>query len=269
VFYWNLTEGWASFRFHLVDRPTVNWSAPNFGHVGDYLGTMILVLSPVLFFALFRIPVLKVGSAEVGRTKGLSVAIFLTSTIAWACIALYVYVFFHWNIVAYAALAPLAYRLLGPWGTWPHVAYGLVLTTVALLTYTLTPMTILGYGDRSAKAAFGWPTVAAHVAGQQRGHAAAFLGATRYTYASQLGFELRRTDIAAFGALRSQYDYWWDAAIYEGRDAILVADRIFPIDGARPHFVSVEKLEDVTVNDNLGHPVWTFELWLGTGYHHG
>ena len=268
VFYWNATEGFASFRFHLADRPTANWGRPRFGQVLDYLATMAILMSPVLFLSLFRIPFLKPTMPGEGRAIGLASSIYLTSTIAWAVIAAYVYVYFHWNIVAYAGLAPIAYRLIG--GRIPfllHAGFGLVLITGAMLSYTVTPLSLLGYSDRGAAASYGWPELAARVAAQHETHPGSFFGAARYTYAAQLGFQLHDPDVAAFNPVPSQNDYWWDAAAHAGKDAIIVADRVFTISEAKKRFRSVEKLETMPVV-RFGKTIWSFEIWLGKDFGH-
>ncbi len=266
VFYWNLTDNMASFRFHLTERPSVDWATPRFSQMLDYLGTMVILMSPVLFLSLFRLPFLKSRSGDESRALGLSATIYLVSTIAWAVIALYVYVYFHWNIVAYAALAPIGYRLLGPRLAWLHIAFGLALATMTMLNYTVTPLKVLGFGDTGAASAHGWPELAARVAAQQAQHSGAFLGATRYTYAAQLGFELHQTDLATFNPLPSQYDFWWNAAAHAGQDALIVATADYGVRDARRHFASLDKLEDVPVIDPYGKQIWSYEIWLGTGY---
>ena len=267
VLYWNLSEGLASFRFHLSDRPTANWGKPKFNQVLEYLATMVLLLSPVLFFSTLRIPFITRRDGEESRIFGLSGTIFLVSAIGWSAIALYVTVYLHWNIVAYVALAPIALRLLGGRILLAlHLGYGLVLITVAMLNYTVTPMKLLGFGDTGAAAAHGWVELADRVEAQRAAHPDSFLGASRYTYAAQLGFVLGRTDVAAFNDVRSQNDYWWPAADYAGRGAIIVADRAHRIAAARKRFASVERLEVVPVKDMFGTTIWRFEIWLGRDF---
>ncbi len=267
VFYWNLTEGMVSFRFHLSDRPTANWGQPRFQQVLDYLATMALLLSPVLFLSLFRLPFMRKLAGDEQRIFGLSAAVFLASTLGWAAIAVYVYVYFHWNVVAYVALAPIVWRLLGGRILFAlHVAYGLLLVTVAMLNYTVTPIKLLGFGDTAAGAAHGWVELAARVEAQQVAHPDAFLGAIRYTYAAQIGFMLHDTDVAAFNPVRSQNDYWWDAAAHAGRDAIIVTDRNYKVDDARKRFADLKRLEVVPVLDRFGTRIWQFEIWLGTDF---
>jgi 4-amino-4-deoxy-L-arabinose transferase-like glycosyltransferase len=268
VLYWNLTEGWASFRFHLADRPTANWGTPRLSQIVDYFATMVVLMSPVLFLSLFRLPWLRPRSDDESRALGLSSAIFLTSSIAWAAIAAYVYVYFHWNIVAYAGLAPIAYRLLGRWVAWLHIGFGLCLITVGMLAYTVTPTSLFGYRDLGAAASYGWPALADRVQAQLQAHPGAFAAATRYNYAAQLGFQLHNADVAAFNHTPSQNDYWWNRAAHAGRDAVIVADgaALSTIEEARGRFVSLERLETVPVTDALGNTVWTFEIWLGRDY---
>ena len=268
VFYWNATHGWVSFRFHLGDRTGSGLGQPNLSQVIDYLATMAVLMSPVLFLSLFRLPWLTPKSPDESRAIGLSSSIYLTSTLAWAVIAAYVYVYFHWNVVAYAGLAPIAYRLLGPRVGWLHVAFGLIVVTVGLVSYTLTPTSLFGYRDLGAAASYGWPTLATEVQAAQQANPGTFLAATRYTYAAQLGFELHDADVAVFNQTPSQNDFWWDKAAHKGQDAIIVADQAAQstIDEARPHFASLQKLSDVPARDAFGDTVWTFEIWLARGY---
>jgi 4-amino-4-deoxy-L-arabinose transferase-like glycosyltransferase len=267
VIYWNLTEGLASFRYHFLDRPTSNWGKPRPQQVLDYFATMALLLSPVLFLSLFRVPWMRKAAGDEHRAFGLSMTVFLTSTLGWAAIAVYIYVYLHWNIVAYVALAPILWRLVGGRIVFAlHVAYGLLLITVAMLNYTVTPIKLLGFGDTGAAAAHGWVELGERVKAQQAAHPDAFLGATRYTYAAQIGFVLHDTDVAAFNPVASQNDYWWDSAAHAGRDALIIADRKFKASDAADHFASLEQLETVDVRDMFGTRIWRFEIWLGKDY---
>jgi hypothetical protein len=96
-------------------------------------------------------------------------------------------------------------------------------------------------------------------------HPDAFLAATRYTYAAQLGFQLRDPSVTAFNTLPSQYGLWWDGEAHRGQDAIVVADSLFPIDYAALHFEAVTRLAQVPVY-RQGVQVWTFDIYLAEGY---
>jgi hypothetical protein len=137
---------------------------------------------------------------------------------------------------------------------------------MAMLSYTVTPTKLLGFGDSGAAAAHGWIELAQRVKARQLEHPGSFLGATRYTYAAQLGFVLHETEVAAFNPVTSQNDYWWDAAAHAGENAIIVADKAFKIADAQKHFAKVESLEVVPVLDMFGKTIWRFEIWLGTDF---
>ena len=267
VLYWNLTEGLASFRYHFLDRPTLNWDAPRLWQVLSFLGTMAVLLSPVLLLSLFRLPGMRKAAGDEDRAFGLSATIFLTSTLCWTAISVYIYVYLHWNIVAYVALAPLLWRLIGGRIVLAlHIAYGLVLVTVAVLNYTVTPIKLFGFGDLGAASTHGWEELAERLEAQREAHPDAFLGAMRYTFAAQVGFMLHETDVAAFNPVASQNDYWWDPAAHAGRDALIVSDRNYQVATLADRFASLEQLEAVEVRDMFGKRIWQFEIWLGTDY---
>ena len=269
VIYWNLTEHLASFRFHLSDRPSANWQQPRLAQVTVFLSVLVVAMSPVLFLSLLRWPWLKLKSEPERSASSLSASVYLAGTIAFAAISAYVLVYFHWNIVAYAALLPIAWRLLGHRiFAWLHILIGVVIFSGAVINYAVTPLNTAGIADPGTAANYGWPTLAARALAQQQAHPGAFLAATRYNYAAQLGYQLHDINVAAFNHTPSQNDYWWNKAAHAGRDAIIVADSAADsgIAEARGHFASLEKLEDVSVGDAFGKQIWSFELWLGKGY---
>ena len=265
VFYWNATEGAASFRFHLAGRGLA-FVQPQPLQALAFIGGMILSISPILFGALFRLPFLKSASGREIQTVSLASTLFLVSTIFWTGFALFLVVYFHWNIVAYLALAPIAFRLLGGRiALWLHIGWGLLLITPAMLNYMVTPLALPGLSDPVAGSDYGWPEVAAEISKAKAQHPGAFLAATRYTYAAQLGLMLHDTGIAAFNPIPSQIDYWFDARAHAGNDALIIADGAFPIANAQSSFAFLTKLEDIPVM-RFGQKIWTFELWLGKGF---
>jgi 4-amino-4-deoxy-L-arabinose transferase-like glycosyltransferase len=267
VFYWNFYEGMASFRFHLSERPSANWAHPKLPQVVVFLTTVPLALSPILAIMALRLPWLRPAAPAERRAISLASTIYFSSLLIWMILAAYVTVYLHWNIIAYAALVPVAYRLLGGRVLFGiHVLFGLFMITVGVLIYTTTPFRIGNFGDPGANANYGWHEVAERVEALQAEHPGAFLGATRYTYAAQLGFQLHNIDVAAFNPVHSQNDYWWDAAAHAGQDAIIVADRSFKIEAAEKSFASMEQLETVEAKDNFGKTVWRFDIWLGRDF---
>ena len=111
VFYWNLTEGLASYKFHLSDR----WTTPVIGargnHLLEFVITALVAVSPFLFPAIFGMVRRAVGSDFGDRARMLALSIFVTSTLAMALISLVVQTYFYWNITAFLRADAAACRL--------------------------------------------------------------------------------------------------------------------------------------------------------------
>jgi hypothetical protein len=134
-----------------------------------------------------------------------------------------------------------------------------------MLNYMVTPIALPGVADPLAGSDFGWPELSAEVSRLQAEHPAAFLAATRYTYAAQLGLMLDDPNIAAFNPVPSQVDYWFDGNAHAGDDALIISDRAFPATNAQTSFASLVRIDEIPVT-RFGQTIWTFELWLGTGF---
>ncbi|HEY9012324.1 MAG TPA: glycosyltransferase family 39 protein, partial [Devosia sp.] len=267
VLWWNATQGMASFGFHLGTRLSGSTEALTNGYPLVFLANMALVLSPFLFLALFRWPFGEKPVGFEGNARLLSFAGFGTSTLVFLAVSAFVMVFFYWNIVGYLALIPVAYRYLGTrWLFWLHTAFGVVMAILLTVNFTLFPLAnLVGPKDWGTSANFGWDELAAAVREEQAAHPGAFLAATRYTYAAQLGYQLATTDVTSFNTLTDQYDFWTDRAALTGRDALIVADGAWPMDFARTQFAETTLLSSVTIT-RFGHEVTSYEIWLGENY---
>ena len=100
---------------------------------------------------------------------------------------------------------------------------------------------------------------------EQAAHPAAFLAATRYTYAAQIGYQLHTTDVTSLNTLTDQYDVWTDRAALTGKDALIIADGAWPMDFANTQFATTTLLRTVTV-ERFGQEVTSYEIWLGEDY---
>jgi 4-amino-4-deoxy-L-arabinose transferase-like glycosyltransferase len=267
VLWWNLTEGLASFNFHLGTRLTGSSLSLANGYPLVFLANMALVLSPFLFIALFRYPFGTRPTGFEGNARLFAFAGFGVSTLVFLAVSLLVYVYFYWNIIGYLALIPVAYRYLGSrWLFWLHTTFGLVMATILTVNFTLFPLAnLVGPKDWGTSANFGWDELATAVAAERQTHPDAFLAATRYTYAAQLGYQLRTSDVTSFNTLTDQYDYWTDRAALAGKDALIVADGAWPIGFAETQFATTTLLRTVTIT-RFDREVTTYEIWLGEDY---
>ncbi len=266
VLIWNLGADLATLSLHFADRPTAHWSNPRPLDFLRFILTMILPLGPFFLLGFISLPFSKPASAVERTQRTLVYCVFLASTLSLAVAAMFTEIFLHWNIVAYVAVATLGASVLRwRWLLWLHFALALYMGAVVTWNYAVTPIRVPLFEDPGTAANFGWPEVAEAVGKARDQHPDAFLAATRYTYAAQLGFQLRDPSVTAFNALPSQYDLWWEGEAHRGQDAIIVADSLFPIDFAATQFGNVTRLAQVPVY-RQGVQVWTFDIYLAEAY---
>ena len=147
-----------------------------------------------------------------------------------------------------------------------HLGFGLVMATLVTVNFTVLPVVpLFGFTDWGTAANYGWVELAAEVDALHDQHPDAFLAATRYTYAAQLGFQLENPDVTSINPGRDQYDSWTDREALRGHDAIIVADGAWPIEFARTQFEAVTPLKDVVIS-RLGREITSFQLYLGETY---
>jgi hypothetical protein len=266
VFYWNLTDGLASYRFHLVER----WSGPpelNFRQLIIILIVNVLLLSPFLLGPIGSLFRRKVGEAFESLARLLAVCVFIISTGFMLAMALFVEIYFYWNIVAYVVAMPLLVRRLGKsWQFWGHVIFGALVSALFAFNFLAIPIAnFLGADDWGSTSNYGWEEVSAAVSVAQAKSPQSFLVATRYTTAAQLGFALHDPEVAAIAERHDEFDYWFDPVAHKGQDAIVLADPFNPIDYVARQFRQVTPMQQIEIT-RFGRPIQTFLLYRAQGF---
>lgn len=262
VIAWNLSHQMASVGFHMGSRLTGSLADLHVWYPLDLIANMVgLVLGPFYVVALVRMLGDRSATIVEARARSLGLTVFLTSTVAMLVLSLFLYVFFHWNIVAYVSTMAVILRYMGQrWLFRVHLAFGAAMALLLTANFALLPAALLvGARDRGTQANYGWEQVTETVRELRLSHPDAFLAATRYTYAAQLGFQLREPEILPFNRRRDQYEFWFDKADYAGRDALVLADAAFPITFAAQQFSACEKIRDIPI-ERFGRLVWTFQI---------
>ncbi|RYE07661.1 MAG: phospholipid carrier-dependent glycosyltransferase [Hyphomicrobiales bacterium] len=268
VLWWNFTEGFASYNFHLSERwgGTLFKFRPN--NLTGFLALAIVVVSPFLFPAIvgmFRRPF---GTPFGDRAHALALSVFVVSSLTMLFLSLFVEVFFYWNIVAFLLLMPLlAGWIRRRWVLNLHLVYGLVLAGLTIVNFTMVPIgNLVGRYDWTISSTFGWPGVATRIEALRQEHDVAFVAATRYTTAAQLGFALHDADVVALASRQDQYDYWFNPADHLGETALIVSDRWLGTGHVERYFDTFTKLETVPFAQ-YGHTIFEPAIYLGTGFH--
>jgi len=274
VVYWNLTEGLASFRYHLSDR----WTQP--GHF-DWQHPVNFVILCILFWSPFLVwPTISlIRSAPLGddesRTKAIAVTVFTVSSLGFLAISCVLDAYFYWNIVAFVGLMPLLTRFMrNPVHRWAHYLFGLLLGGIVVFNFTTMPFAdAVGRRDRGSSSNYDWPVIGEHMRAAIARTPADLVGATRYSTTSQLGFVLGTTEVVKLSPEHSQYDYWQgDGRQYAGKSALILgdepdgdADAGLRLAWLQQHFASLSTIDEFTV-ERGGKQIYIWRIFRGEGY---
>jgi 4-amino-4-deoxy-L-arabinose transferase-like glycosyltransferase len=266
VFWWNFTEGFASYHFHLAER----WGGGlSFRPDGPprFLLDSILFVSPFLLLAIIR--VLRGPSPPGFATDArvLAASVLAASGLAMLGLSFVAEVYFYWDILAALLLMPLVAGTIGPWGLGLHFLYGITIAAAAVFGYGVIPFsTLSGGSDWYAASNFGWPEVAARIDALQKDHPVGFIATTRYTTAAQLGYAMHDPDVTAIADRRDEYDYWFDVAAHDGQDALVVSDPTLGTAEIAPHFDTLTLIETVPYT-RFGYTIYAPGIYLGHDFH--
>ena len=266
VFYWNMTEGFASYRFHLADRwtPAISQSG---NHLLEFMLVALLAVGPFLYpgiVAMIRRPL---GEMFAGRARTMALSVFAVSTLAMAGISLVAQTYFYWNITGFLALMPL----LAGWIRWrwllvAHCLYGLLFAGAIAFNLTIVPLDNLRGGfDWTISSTFGWPAVAERIAELEQQHHVGFIAATRYTTAAQLAFALHDPEVTALAERPDQYHIWFAPAAHAGQDALVISDAQIGVSDIANHFDALTELARVPYVA-WGRTIYEPIIYLGTNY---
>lgn len=269
VIMWNLTEGLASWEFILQGRHA-GLSASSIGMV-KFAFDVLLFLSPILLIAAARF-VFSWGASQ--PAEGFARLTLILSTLVIFAVSAMTLTLFHWNLVAYAAMLPfLAHYLRPRWLVWVQAVYGAVLLSALFVNYTAVPVAtmiplgdIRAFRDESTAWHYGWDEVAAAVQAAEAEYQTGFVATPDYTTASLLAFALKDKDVVSLSARTDNYDYWFDAPMQAGENAIVVGDRYRPVrDGTRALFASLTELQTIRVQRG-DMVVNVYRIYLAEGF---
>ncbi|NMF85722.1 glycosyltransferase family 39 protein [Nodosilinea sp. P-1105] len=279
---WNLQHDFFSFRFYRdrtagADQFTLNWLQPL-----GFLALCGLILGPIQTWAIGK-------RAWQGQRPGQSTAptscysalawwMFGLSTAAFTALSLVSVAVYYWNILAYPLLFPLLsqvfYRADGGLTRRRHLAIaqglGLFVAAALVFHYTVIPFTALGgEADPDSAALYGWDSIAAAVTTQAAGLDQPLLLTTDYRSASALAYVLDDPQVLAISGRIDQFDFWYDSAALEGRDAVLLGESWHPICPA--HLAMFERADPPQTLEirRWGRVLQTYELVTGYGFKAG
>lgn len=265
VFYWNLTEGFASYKFHLDERWAGAAGPSDLWRPVIFVALTIATLSPFLVWPLLRLLRERALPGFEDWTRTVAMATFTISTLVLLVVSVVLDAFFYWNIVAFIGLLPLLTRFTNRWLRIGHIVYGFVVCGAALWNFAGLPFSSY---DRISAVNYGWATIADHFRAAEAANPTDMIGSTRLATTSQLGFALHTTDVVKLSIDHSQYDYWQHPESWAGRSALVLVDQgasAAELSWLQTHFTALTVVDHFPIVQ-LGHQIYQWRIFRGDGF---
>jgi 4-amino-4-deoxy-L-arabinose transferase-like glycosyltransferase len=250
VLIWNWQEGFASFRFHLVDRHTEGWlNAINWGTIGEFFAGAIFMMSPFLVPAFVRFFLSKpdVPFERVG--KNLAVWAFWLSSLTFLFVSLTDSSWWWWNLVAYVVPMPFLAKYFGRgFLFYGHVVYGALVALHLLVSSTVFPWLIaVGGEDNFRRSLFGWEQMQAPMEAARAKYQPDFVASEGPEVGAIVAFALDDPDVRVLTPRPNQMLYWWNRDEHKGEDALVLIDDTRDVASIASQFETMTEVEVVPV----------------------
>lgn len=271
VLIWNISNGFASFEFHLVERHDAgflhNISAD---HIIEFIIQSALMATP---FGLFGIVAFAFSRPKDGfeRTAwGLGSWFFWLSTLSFLVVALTQQLFPWWNFSAYVLMMPFMGKYMKNGVLfWGHIVVSVVLSVFYVYSSSVYPvLNYLGRPDPTRERYYGWDEIAAPIEAAIAKYHPDFIASTKWESASVVGFALNDPDVVSISPRNSEYHYWLDKPAREakrGQNALVVVQAGMEKGLADPQFETLTPIEDFPIM-RQGKKMTSYQLYWGEGY---
>lgn len=269
VVIWNLSSGFSSFKFHLVDRHASGWlQEVNWSSLIDFPGASAFLISPFLIPVFVRFFTRRHETRFEEVAKGLSIWVFWLSTGTFILVSVFDWVFWWWNLVAYILVMPFAAKHMGQrFLFYGHVIFGALVSLFMIISTAVVPLSLfLGSPDWRQTRLYGWEELRAGLEAARETYHPDFIASDGPDLASVAGFALDDPEVTALTDRVTQFYYWFDKHAHSGQDALIVLFR-----GEDPSFVSsqFESLTPIGEIDvtRFGYTINGFSLYYAEDYH--
>ena len=271
VLYWNLTEGFASYRFHLDGRWKGQAGHLDWWHPVRFLLMTVVIWSAVLLWPLARLMHARPAGGFESAARTTALAIFASATFGLVTISLVLDAYFYWSIVGLTALMPLlASYIYRRFGLWLHLVFGTICAALIVVNFSILPLAAFNGGkDPGTGINFGWTEIAQHMRAAGLARPGDLLAASGYPIAAPLSVALGE-DVADLSPLPSQYDYWAPRTSFAGRSALVLtgegeSDQAAELREIKSHFATFDQVEHFSIT-RLGRVVYTWRIYRGVNW---
>lgn len=234
VLIWNSQHDWATFRHVLYQGGADNQALITLRFIGDFLGTQILLLTPLVFLMLGMAWLKPVRNGLRHPDIVFLKLISLTGFLAFFVLALHVRIYGNWPAPCYLTGIILVAALFSPgrvhgrgsglWKSATVLALSMSLLVVGQTLYPLLPLPVSL--DRAARETVGWRDLAREVTRERAAMPHpddTFVFGLRYQQASELAFYMEgqpETVSINRWTRPNVYDYWITDRDLIGKDGV-------------------------------------------------
>lgn len=271
VLIWNISNGFASFEFHLVERHDAGFLHNiTDRHIIEFITQSALMATP---FGLVGIVAFVFSAPKDGfeRTAwGFGSWFFWLSTLGFLFVALTQQLFPWWNISAYVLAMPFMGKVMrNAVLFWGHIAIGLLLSVFYVYSSSVYPvLNLIDRPDPTRERYYGWDEIAAPIRSAVEQYQPDFIASSKWEGASVVGFALNDPDVVSISPRLSQYHFWFDKAAREarrGQNALVVVQSGQEKRLIDPQFETLTLIEDFAIM-RQGKQMTSYQLYWGEGY---
>jgi 4-amino-4-deoxy-L-arabinose transferase-like glycosyltransferase len=292
--WWNARHDWVSFRFQLhhglatseAATPIVSQVVTALRHESEYVGSMVLFASPILF-GLAAAAIVRALRRNAPPAATLLAVASVTWIFAFAASALRHSAEPNWSAPALLAAAPLiGWAVTDGWAKrWAVAGCALALAMlIAVVGLAAHPLAFVAPARDPVARAYGWDALGARVAALgavdprdvERGRRV-WVAGNRYQDASELAFHMPshpRVFALNVASRANQYDLWESFAAHAraGDDLVFVVDdnpgSAVVVDSVAAHFERRGGMERVALRRSPppAEPIAWRQVWLLVGW---
>lgn len=268
VIFWNLSNDFVSFSFHLYERLDKTNEFPFIlkNAFGFLLG-VLFAFSPFFLFNLKSNIFYKNYSTNRKKFIAMSKFVLFSSLVFCLFLCLFTNILYYWLTPAMVLLTPFLIEIIrSKILQYLHIFYGILISVTLLINVSLYPISaFFGDVDRETAILFGWEKIVEVVANEKKATGIEKVVFSDYRLGSLYIFYSGDFEVDVIMQERgTQFDIWREDDNSFGRRTLIVADNDFPI--GKKISSRFEKIEFVrNIKISLGSKIIKeYQVFLGT-----